>query len=311
MPGVNGPEAEAPAPVEREAPAGPEARPAAPRGALGMSNLTQRILTALVGAVVVVSTVWVGGWAFAVVVLAIGLLAQHETYGLLEKAGTRPLVWLGLALGAFAVLRTLVPLAEPLLVLGALAVLGGVLYRRPETPLLDAAATLFGVAYPAALCGSLVALRVEERAWLDAGPPDAHAAFWLTTAVLFCVWGADTFAYFTGRAFGRRPLFPRVSPKKTWEGAAGGALGALLLAAGFKVFTPLDGVLTWADVAAVAVACGVASPFGDLAESLFKRSVGVKDSATLLPGHGGMLDRIDAAIVAVPLVVLYFDLVKG
>jgi phosphatidate cytidylyltransferase len=275
------------------------------------SNLTQRILTALVGAVVVVCTVWAGGWAFALAITAIGLLAQHETYGMFEKAGTRPFVWLGLGLGALAVLRVLLPLAEPLLVLGALAVLGAVLYRRQETPLLDAAATLFGVAYPAALCGSLVALRVEPRPWLDGGPPEAHAAFWLTTAVLFCVWGADTFAYFTGRAFGRRPLFARVSPKKTWEGAVGGAVGALLLAAGFKLFTPLDPVLTWADVAAVAVACGVASPFGDLAESLFKRSVGVKDSATLLPGHGGMLDRIDAAVVAVPLVVLWFDLVKG
>jgi phosphatidate cytidylyltransferase len=185
------------------------------------------------------------------------------------------------------------------------------MYRRPETPLPDAAATLFGVAYPAALCGSLVALRVAPGPWLAGGPPGAHLAFWLTTAVLFCVWGADTFAYFTGRAFGRHPLFPRVSPKKTWEGAVGGALGALLLAAGFKTFTPLDAVLTWPDVAAIAFACGIASPFGDLAESHFKRSVGVKDSATLLPGHGGMLDRIDAAVVAVPLVALYFDLVKG
>ncbi len=276
-----------------------------------LSNLTQRILTALVGAVVVVSTVWAGGWVFAIAIVAVGLLAQHEVYGLLEKAGTRPFVWLGLGLGALAVLRSLVPLAEPLLVVGVLAVLGGVLYRRPETPLLDASATVFGVAYPAALCGSLVTLRLSPGAWLDAAPPSARVAFWLTTAVLFCVWGADTFAYFAGRAFGKHPLFPRVSPKKTWEGAIGGSVGALVLAAGFKTFTPLNALLTWADVAAIAFACGVASPFGDLAESLFKRSVGVKDSATLLPGHGGMLDRIDAAVVAVPLVVLYFALVKG
>lgn len=274
-----------------------------------MSNLTQRVLTALVGAVVVVSTVWVGGWTFALVITAVGLLAQREVYGLLEKAGTRPFQYLGLGLGALAVLRSLVPAAESLLVLGALVVLGGVLYRRPETPLLDASATLFGVAYPAALCGSLVALR-GPSAWLDAFPPEARAGFWLTTAVLFCVWGTDTFAYFAGRAFGKHPLFPRVSPKKTWEGAIGGALGALLLAAGFRAFTPLGAVLTAADVVAMAVACGVASPFGDLAESLFKRSVGAKDSATWLPGHGGMLDRIDAAVVAVPLVFLWFEAVK-
>ena len=275
-----------------------------------MSNLTQRVLTALVGAVVVVSTVWVGGWPFALVITAIGLLAQREVYGLLEKAGTRPFQYLGLGLGALAVLRSLVPAAESLLILGALVVLGGVLYRRPETPLLDASATLFGVAYPAALCGSLVALR-GPNLWLDTFPLEARVGFWLTTAVLFCVWGTDTFAYFAGRALGKHPLFPRVSPKKTWEGAIGGAVGALLLAAGFRAFTPLSAVLTWADVVAIALACGVASPFGDLAESLFKRSVGAKDSASWLPGHGGMLDRIDAAVVAVPLVLLWFEAVKG
>ena len=275
-----------------------------------MSNLSQRILTALVGAVVVLTAVWTGGWPFALLITALALLAQREVYGLLERAGTRPFLYLGLALGALAVLRSRLALAEPLLVLGALAVLGGVLYRRPESPLLDASATLFGVAYPAALCGSLVALR-GPGTWLDAFPAEAHTGFWLVTAVLFCVWGTDTFAYFAGRALGRHPLFPRVSPKKTWEGAVGGALGALLLAAGFKAFTPLDAALTWLDVAVVALACGVASPFGDLAESLFKRSVGAKDSASWLPGHGGMLDRIDAAVVAVPLVALWFEVTKG
>ncbi len=276
-----------------------------------MSNLTQRILTGLVGSVVVVVALWMGGVVFALAFTAVGLLAQVEIYRLLQKAGTRPLVGLGLAIGAVAVLRPvelMAPVAGPLLVLGGLAVLVAVLFLRTETPLLDAAATLFGAAYPAALCGALVALRVDDRAWL-AGTN--HGAFWLTTAVLFCVWGTDTFAYFTGRAIGTHPLFPRVSPKKTWEGAVGGVVGAVLLASSFKAFTPLSSVLTWADVAAIAFACGVASPFGDLAESHFKRSVDVKDSASWLPGHGGMLDRIDAAVVAVPLVVIYLHFAKG
>lgn len=276
-----------------------------------MSNLAQRVLTALVGSVVVLSTVWVGGWVFALVVTALALLAQREAYALLERAGTRPLVGLGLALGAVAVLRPVplvAPAAEALLVLGGLAVLVAALFLRTETPLLDAAATLFGVAYPAALCSALIALRVDDRAWLAGAD---LGAFWLTTGVLFCVWGTDTFAYFVGRAIGTHPLFPRVSPKKTWEGAVGGVAGAVLLASGFKVFTPLSSVLTWADVAAIAFACGIASPFGDLAESHFKRSVDVKDSASWLPGHGGMLDRIDAAVVAVPLVVIYLHFAKG
>lgn len=270
-----------------------------------MSNLAQRTLTALVGAVVVIGTVWVGGWAFAVVIAAIALGAQWEVYGLLQKAGTRPFLFIGLGLGLLAVLRPLLPGAVPLLTLGGLAVLLGALYLRKETPLIDAAGTLFGVAYPAALASTILTLRLSEASWLV-----GDDAFWLTTAVLFCIWGADTVAYFSGRAFGRHPLFPSVSPKKTWEGAIGGGVGAFLVMSGFKLAV-LHEALTWPDVAAIGFACGVASQFGDLVESHFKRSVDVKDSATWLPGHGGLLDRIDAAIVAAPLVVLYLDAVKG
>ena len=270
-----------------------------------MSNLAQRTITALVAATVAIGAVWLGGWAFGAVMAAIALAAQLEVYNLLEKAGTRPFVALGLALGALATLRPLLPVSPRLLVLGGLAVLVGALYTRKETPLLDAAGTLFGVVYPAAFVGSFVSLRVAEPPWLV-----GLDAFWLTTAVLFCIWGADTFAYFAGRAFGRHPLFPRVSPKKTWEGAVGGALGALAVAAGFKLAV-LGDVLGWIDVVAIALCCGVASQFGDLVESHFKRSVDVKDSATWLPGHGGLLDRIDAAVVAAPLVVLYLDWTKG
>lgn len=273
-----------------------------------MSNLVQRILTGLVGATVVVTAGWLGGWVFAAILLGVGLAAQAELYRMLAAAGTRPLIGLGLVVGAVAVVRPLVPAAEALLTLGALAVVVATLFLRRETPLLDAAGTLFGIVYPAALCGSLVALRVVPRPWLEAAD---NGAFWLTTAALFCIWGADSFAYFAGRAVGRHPLFPRVSPKKTWEGAVGGVVGAAVFAVGFWWLTPLRGVLTVADVAAITVAAGVASPFGDLAESHFKRSVAVKDSASWLPGHGGLLDRIDAAVVAVPLLVVWFDLVRG
>lgn len=272
------------------------------------SNLAQRALTAVVGVTLALTAVWLGGWAFALLIAAAALAAQAEAYNLFRAAGADPLVGPGLALGALAVLRSAVPASEAWLVLGVLLVLGAVLFTRETTPLLDAAATLFGVVYPAALAGAAIALRASTAPWLVAGGP--HAAFWLTTAVLVCVWGADTFAYFAGRSLGRHPLFPRVSPKKTWEGSAGGALGAIALAAGFKLFVPAL-PLTWFDVAAIGLACGVASQLGDLVESLFKRSVGVKDSGAWLPGHGGMLDRLDAALVAIPLVAVWFVLTRG
>lgn len=270
-----------------------------------MSNFAQRVLTALVGATLVIALLWVGGWAFAILVAVAAVVAQRELYGLMTAAGTRPLVGYGLAVGAVAVLWHQIPGSGLALAAALLLLLPLVLYLRRDTPLLDAAGTAFGVLYPAGLASSLIALRLTDSGWLGEGD-----AFWLTLAVLVCVWGTDSFAYLAGRAVGRTPLFERVSPKKTWEGAIGGAVGAFALAAAFKLAVLTD-VLTWLDVVVIAVACGVLSPLGDLTESLFKRSVGVKDSASWLPGHGGLLDRIDATVVAVPVIALYFEATRG
>ena len=269
-----------------------------------MSNLTQRVLTGLVGAAVVVGAVWAGGLPFAFLVAAAALAAQFELYGLLAAGGTRPLVAYGLLFGVPAALWPLYDPAPLALALGAVGLPVAALYLRRETPLLDAAGTAFGVVYPAALASAILVVRLSEASWLgDDGAP------WLTVAVLFTIFAADSFAYIAGRLLGRRKLFERVSPNKTWEGSAGGALGAFAMIAGFKLAVLPQ--LGWLDVLAVTVACGVASQFGDLAESHFKRSVKIKDSATWLPGHGGLLDRIDAAVVAVPLVALYFETTRG
>lgn len=270
-----------------------------------MSNFAQRVLTALVGVTLVTALLWAGGWAFAAFIALVAVAAQRELYMMLKAAGTAPLIGYGLALGAVAALWQQIPASGLILTGGLLLLLPLVLFLRRETPLLDAAGTAFGVLYPAALASSILALRLTEADWLADGD-----AFWLTLAVLICVWGADSFAYLAGRAFGKTPLFERVSPKKTWEGAVGGAVGAFVLAGGFKL-TVLMEALSWPDVLVIAVACGLLSPFGDLTESLFKRSVGVKDSATWLPGHGGLMDRIDATVVAVPVIALYFEATRG
>ena len=269
-----------------------------------MSNLTQRILTGLVGAALVVAAVWAGGWPFTLLVAAVAAAAQFELYGLLA-GGTRPLVAYGLLFGLAAAVWPVFDQAALALAVGAVGLPVAVLFLRRETPLLDAAGTAFGVVYPAALASALLALRESPAPWLV-----GDDAAWLTVAVLFSVWGADTFAYAAGRTMGRTPLFARVSPKKTWEGSVGGALGCAALLAGFKLAV-LGDVLNWADVAVIGLLAGVVSQLGDLAESHFKRSVRVKDSASWLPGHGGLLDRVDAAVVAVPLVAIYLELTKG
>ena len=121
---------------------------------------------------------------------------------------------------------------------------------------------------------------------------------------LVITWAGDTVAYFVGRAIGKHKFAPVLSPKKTWEGAVGGFAGSLLVGVAFSkwIGVPMEQMLTMAAVG------NVAGQVGDLLESAYKRSAGVKDSGTLLPGHGGILDRIDALILAIPVVCYYWIL---
>ena len=122
------------------------------------------------------------------------------------------------------------------------------------------------------------------------------------------VWASDVAAYFGGRAFGKRKLFPRISPKKTWEGAISGLFGAMaaglliyLIYHNLNIFNLLD-LKDWLILGAITAVFGIT---GDLVESMLKRSVNIKDSGNLLPGHGGFLDRFDAFIFVIPFAYLY------
>jgi phosphatidate cytidylyltransferase len=123
---------------------------------------------------------------------------------------------------------------------------------------------------------------------------------------LAVTWLNDTGAYAAGRAFGRHKLYPAVSPGKTWEGFFGGALASI--GAAFLVRALFLGSLTTVDCLAIALPCSVLGPVGDLSESMLKRAYGVKDSGKLIPGHGGLLDRIDALLFNLPYIWLYATL---
>lgn len=131
-----------------------------------------------------------------------------------------------------------------------------------------------------------------------------NGRLWLLFA-LALIWAGDTLAYFTGRTVGRHAMAPQVSPRKTWEGAAGNVAGSLMVAGIFSRW--LDVSLT--HLLAIALLANVAGQLGDLVESAYKRGAGMKDSGTLLPGHGGMLDRVDALIFAAPVVWAYLSFV--
>jgi phosphatidate cytidylyltransferase len=141
-----------------------------------------------------------------------------------------------------------------------------------------------------------------------------HAvSVWLMLAAMGLVWVADICAYFTGRAFGKHKLAPSISPGKTWEGVAGAVVGVLIYGGLLLAFTPLAGVLTTAKLPLVLpllVLLTALSVMGDLFESLLKRQAGIKDSSGLLPGHGGVLDRIDALTSTLPLAALILYLLR-
>lgn len=271
-----------------------------------MSNNLLRILTGLVGIPVVVGLTYVGGVPFFALVALLALLAQLEMYHLLRAAGTAPWVVPGMILGGLVLLQSIYPPASGLAL--ALVVLGLAYspFVRPaengeQAPVagpLSMAATLFGVIYPTALLGTLIEIRNGAGAW-----GDDMDAFALTVATLILVWTTDTLAYFIGRAIGKRPFAPSISPKKTWAGTIGGAVSAI--AVGVLLKLTLLASLAWIHVLAISLICGVLGQLGDLAESKMKRSAGVKDSGALLPGHGGMLDRFDSMILVAPAVYLY------
>jgi phosphatidate cytidylyltransferase len=266
---------------------------------LSLPNGIIRVATAVVAIPLVVYATYAGGWLFLALVLTGGLLAQYEVYSLLGRLGVRTLPIAGLAVGAVVGLRTELPQAVPLAVgMSVVLAVGILLSSKFENPWQSLSSTLTAVFYPTALLTYLVDLRVEAVAALG-----EESAFWLTLSVFVLVWACDTVAYYVGRSVGRTPLAPEISPKKTWEGAVGGAVGAVVVALGLWKLNLVS--VGWIDCVALGLICGTVGQLGDLAESRIKRAAGVKDSGTILPGHGGLLDRLDAMIIAVPVAYLY------
>jgi phosphatidate cytidylyltransferase len=264
----------------------------------------KRILTAIVGLPVLLFTIWSPSPYFFVALTAIAiLLALNELYALSSKLSCRPQAVLG-SLAAVAVILSFT-FDHPVLIVAVLAALSILsLASRVSKPiemdqaLISVSATLFGVVYVAVLASFLIGVRMLPEA---AAFP--RAASKLLTMFFAIVMMTDTGAYYIGRAFGHNKLAPRVSPGKTVEGAIGGLATAILIGPLCKlIFFP---ELPLSHAIALGAAIGLLGQIGDLAESLLKRGAGVKDSGNLLPGHGGMLDRIDSILFCAPLLFYY------
>lgn len=284
---------------------------------MAAGELAKRVSVAAVGIPLAVGLIYLGGWAMGLVLALLAAIGATEVYSLAERLGTRPYRPMGAALAAalvtFGVAHRSFASASPYLwgaviTAAIIAAIAGLRLRGVAgKPLGASAVTLFGAIYVGGGFSFAVFLRN-----LDPAP----GASWLGAALvaypLAVTWVGDTLAYFGGLRWGRRKLAPNVSPNKTVEGAIAGFTGSVAAGAlfGWLVFGVWLGQGITAPLAAVgAAAIAIAGQIGDLAESLLKREAGVKDSGRLLPGHGGVLDRFDALIPAIPVAFAYLTLI--
>ena len=270
-----------------------------------MNELAKRVLFALVGAPLTIALIYFGGWILATALGVIAALGAWELYRMTRTAGNDPLETAGIVIAAsvplmvhatyLGVFRVTITVAVMIL----LALTGGVIWARGTKgkPLVTLALTVTGIVYPA-LVTYMYPIRYHDYAI------GAREGTILLMLPILLTWATDTGAYFFGRALGRHKLIPSVSPAKTVEGAIGGVVVAVVAAWLYVMFLlePFA-QLSMLPVGLVvfAIVISVVAQIGDLAESLFKRDAGVKDSSRLLPGHGGILDRFDSLLFVLPV----------
>ena len=277
-----------------------------------MRNLLIRAASGVVLFGIVLGAILWSKWSFAALLMAIIVGGQIEFYRMAQKAGYWPQRAMGVASGIliFIVAYALMWHVDKSSELDSvyLMITGGLvlyiilllplmficeLFRKSATPIANIATTLMGVVYVAMPLSLLlfIPLLLGGGEWKP----------WTLLFYIVIIWANDVFAYLFGISFGKHRLFERISPKKSWEGFVGGLVGAMAM--GYLAATIMGGDhVEWIGMALIAAITGV---FGDLVESLFKRSVDVKDSGQVIPGHGGWLDRFDALLLSVPFAFIY------
>ncbi len=263
------------------------------------------------GAPLALFAAYLGGWPLAAVLSCVAALGAWEFYALSPGPPGRPFRWLGASAAVLLVaLAALAPdvrvwsgrASVLLLLLGLASFAAAVFGGRAERALRSAAAAVSGALYTGGTLAFGVFLRnlPEVRGSFPAQTPEG---FYLLLLPVLVTWAGDTCAYFAGKKFGRRRLAPRISPGKTVEGGVAGLLGAVAtgFALGFLLDDSRNLPVSPAAAALIGLFLGVAGQLGDLVESRLKRKAGVKDSGSILPGHGGILDRFDALFITIPL----------
>jgi phosphatidate cytidylyltransferase len=270
-----------------------------------LSNLLKRTLTGVLFVLLIIGSIIIERHLFSFLFLFVTAIGLWEFYSLVEKAGVSPNKFAGVAAGMFLFAsNALISLnmASREILMGNFVLIFFIflfeLYRKIPNPFTNIAFTFFGILY-VAIPFSLLNY-FPNPVFL---PGVYHHN--LLLGFFFLIWMNETGAYIVGTAFGRYRLFERVSPKKSWEGFFGGGLFSLLTAIVISRYYTNIMLADWLIISLIVV---VFSTYGDLFESLFKRSINAKDSGTILPGHGGVLDRFDGVMMAAPFVFVYLTL---
>jgi len=261
-----------------------------------MNNLVIRGITGFFFVLFIISAIILGEWYFQTLFGLIAILALNEFYGLFKSSDTHPNISQGLILGAIIYLIGLFCIYEQSIttaLIGILVLLFPLvglaeLFRSKKTPFQNMGITILGIVYIVLpfLLINLMRLNSDN--------------YWPVLSIFILTWSSDTFAYLVGRKIGKHKLFERISPKKSWEGFVGGLVFSVLAGLLIAYFTQ-DNMIKYAIYGTIIATFGT---LGDLVESMLKRSLNIKDSGTILPGHGGLLDRFDAVIFVIP--IIYF-----
>lgn len=272
-----------------------------------MNTIVTRSLTGALFVAVIAGSLWFSPFLFGLVFMLVTLFTMREFYNLMNHTGYKPQKYLGIVLGMMLFVVSYIHASHfasrniyfLLFVLFPAVYIVELFYSRSD-PFQHIAITVLGVVYialPFSLMNYLVFIPRQEG--YDPRP---------VLSFFFLLWSFDTGAYLAGITLGKHFLWPSVSPKKTWEGVAGGFLLALLTALLIRKYFLFSVVWVWILSALI---ISIAGTFGDLAESTLKRSLGLKDSGNILPGHGGLLDRFDSTLIAFPVYFAWYFLSHG
>ena len=272
-----------------------------------MSNFLQRTITGVLFVVILLGAVLWSKYAIAALLWLIAVIGLNEFYSITKSTKTQIPRTLALVIGAIIYgLITAIRLFDlpsyllTLCIPGVSIFLIIELFRKQKRPITNISYSIFGILYIILPFALLNYIPLQAN-----GEPKGTL---LLVGFFASLWANDTGAYLTGRSFGKNKLFERISPKKTWEGFVGGLFFCVL--AGY-IISGFDTYLTPLQWVGFSVIIGIFATLGDLVESVLKRNYKVKDSGTILPGHGGVLDRFDGIFLACPMIIMYLEFVAG